>query len=84
MSLAERIGAFRAAVPAGNEAGSPSEAEYDEFNDEGDDGYGEVSGYGGYGTFQDDEEGDDQSGREEMMNMDEEASEGEEEFGDGW
>ncbi|KAF3015896.1 hypothetical protein E8E14_010184 [Neopestalotiopsis sp. 37M] len=84
MSLAERIGAFRAAVPAGIEAGSPSEAEYDEFNDEGDDGYGEVSGYGGYGAFQDDEEGDDQSGREEMMNMDEEASEGEEGFDDGW
>ncbi|KAI4604418.1 hypothetical protein KJ359_000556 [Pestalotiopsis sp. 9143b] len=78
MSLAERIGAFRAAVPAGNEAESSSEAEYDEFNDEEEDGYGGT----GYGAFQDDEDGEGQSDPDEMvMNMDEELSEGDE---DGW
>ncbi|ETS77772.1 hypothetical protein PFICI_09834 [Pestalotiopsis fici W106-1] len=81
MSLAERIGAFRAAVPAGDEAESSPEAEYDEFNDEGDEGYGGA----GYGAFQDDEEDDGRSDREEMiMDMDEEASEGEEGEEDGW
>ncbi|KAI0174002.1 hypothetical protein BJ166DRAFT_510818 [Pestalotiopsis sp. NC0098] len=78
MSLAERIGAFRAEIPAGNEAESSSEAEYDEFNDEGEDGYGGT----GYGAFQDDEDGEGQSDPDEMvMNMDEEMSEGDE---DGW
>ncbi|KAK6082981.1 hypothetical protein SCUP515_02215 [Seiridium cupressi] len=77
MSLAERLGAFRAAVPAG-EVESASDAEYDEFNDEGEDDYGQ----GGYGAFEDDEEGDDPSENDNLiMDMAEEGLESDDE---GW
>lgn len=76
LSLAERIGAFRAEIPTGGET-SASEAEYDEFNDEG--GGEDDNNGGGYGTFQDDEEDNEPSDNDNIMDMTEEASEDDDE-----
>ncbi|KAH8204446.1 hypothetical protein TruAng_001362 [Truncatella angustata] len=70
LSLAERIGAFRAAVPIG-EGDSASEKDYDEFNDEGGEGEADYErntyGRSGYDVFQDDEEDDEISDHDDVI-----------------